>query len=90
MTGDAAWRQIAATDFGQMTYGLKPKPKPLQLHDGFESTAIGAGPARAQQGRKQKPGIIAVVGDQASKGQHSLQLSDGPAPIAVDSKPSLC
>jgi len=78
VTGDAAWRQIAATDFGQMTYGLKPKPKPLQLHDGFETTAIGAGPARAKQGRKQKPGIIAVVGNQASKGQRCLQLTDGP------------
>jgi hypothetical protein len=61
-----------------MTYGLKPKPKPLQLQDGFESTALGATPSRAKIGKKQKADIIAVVSEQPSKGQRCLQLTDGP------------
>ncbi len=78
VTGDAAWRQLASTDFGPMPYGLKPKPKPLQLSDGFESTPVGAPPSRAKRGRTQKAGVIAVVADHPSKGQHCLQLTDGP------------
>ena len=78
VTGDAAWRQLAATDFGTMIYGLKPKPTPLQLSDGFESTPIGATAARAKESKKQKAGLIAVVAGNPSKGQRCLQLTDGP------------
>lgn len=78
VTGDAAWRQLASTDFGPMAYGLKPKPQPLQLYDGFESTNLGAGPARAKRGKTQKASVIAVVADQPAQGQRCLQLTDGP------------
>lgn len=78
VTGDAAWKQLAAKDFGTMIYGIKPKPQPLQLSESFETTPVGAKAARAKQGKTQKDGIIAVVGDQAAKGQRSLQLTDGP------------
>jgi hypothetical protein len=78
VTGDEAWRKLAATYFGPMAYGLKLKPKPLQLQDGFESTPLGASAGRARGGRKQKPGIIAVVDANPSKGQRCLQLTDGP------------
>jgi hypothetical protein len=47
------------------------------LHDGFENTAVGAPPARARVSGK-KPGLIQVVATQPSKGQHCLQLTDGP------------
>lgn len=78
VTGDAAWRQLAATDFGKMVYGMKPKPQPLQFSDGFESSPIGAPPARSSDARKPKPDQIAVVGQGAAKGQRCLQLTDGP------------
>lgn len=77
VTGDTAWRQLAATDFGPMVYGLKPKPKPLQYSDGFEATEVGRPPARSSDSRKPKP-EIAVVATAPAKGQHCLQLTDGP------------
>jgi hypothetical protein len=75
--GDDAWRKLAATDFGPMKYGIKPKPMPLKLADGFEGTAIGAKPGRAQ-GVAKKGDFIRVVGEGASKGERCLQLTDGP------------
>ena len=77
VTGDAAWRQLAAEEFPPMKYGVKPKPLPLQLTEGFEGTAIGAKPSRMKASGK-KPGILTVVGDHPSKGRHCLQLTDGP------------
>jgi hypothetical protein len=77
VTGDTAWRQLGAEEFPPMKYGLKPKAPPLTLHDGFETTPLGAKPARAKTSTK-KPGAIQVVADQPSKGQHCLQLTDGP------------
>jgi len=76
-TGDAAWRQLAAEEFPPMKYGLKPKAPPLSLHDGFETTPLGAMPARAKSNAK-NAGIIKVVADQHSKGERCLQLTDGP------------
>ena len=78
VTGDAAWRQLAATDFGPMIYGLKPKAKPLQYNDGFEGTPVGGSPARSSDSRKPKPDQIAVVAAGAAQGQRCLQLTDGP------------
>lgn len=77
VTGDAPWRQLAAEEFPPMKYGLKPKAPPLELHDGFETTSLGAPPARARLSAK-KPGLIKVVADQHSKGERCLQLTDGP------------
>jgi hypothetical protein len=78
VTGDTAWRQLAATDFGTMTYGLKPKPKPLQFSDNFESSPVGAPPARSSDSRKPKNDRIAVVAMPNAKSQRALQLTDGP------------
>ncbi|HEY3902238.1 MAG TPA: right-handed parallel beta-helix repeat-containing protein [Chthoniobacter sp.] len=77
VTGDAAWRQLAAEEFPPMKYGLKPKAPPLSLHDGFETTPLGEKPARAKTTTK-NPGAIKVVADHPSKGQRCLQLTDGP------------
>lgn len=78
VTGDATWRQLAAEEFPPMKYGLKPKPLPMKLSEGFEGTPAGGKPSHgAHMGRKGAT-HIAVVADQASKGQHSLQLTDGP------------
>jgi len=77
VTGDAAWHQLAAEEFPPMKFGLKPKTPPLVLHDGFENTPLGAPPARARMTMK-KAGAIQVVATQPSKGQHCLQLTDGP------------
>ncbi len=77
VTGDAAWKQLAAEEFPPMKYGLKPKAPPLVIHDGFEKMPIGGMPTRART-INQKPGSIGVVADQHSKGEHSLQLTDGP------------
>ncbi len=77
VTGEDAWRKLAATDFGPMKYGIKPKPVPLKLADGFEGTALGAKPAQAQ-GVYEKGDIIRVVGEGASHGERCLQLTDGP------------
>ena len=48
VTGDAAWRQLAAEEFPPMKFGMKPKRSPLTLHDGFETTPFGEKPARAK------------------------------------------
>jgi hypothetical protein len=77
VTGDDAWRKLAATDFGPMKYGIKPKPMPLKLADGFEGTAVGGKPSQAQ-GVSKKGDFIRVVGEGASRGERCLQLTDGP------------
>lgn len=77
VTGDAKWRALGAEEFPPMKFGLKPKAPPLELHDGFEATALGGTPTRARFSTK-KPGLIKVVADQSSKGQRCLQLTDGP------------
>ncbi|MEO6739775.1 MAG: right-handed parallel beta-helix repeat-containing protein [Chthoniobacteraceae bacterium] len=77
VTGDDAWKKIAAREFGPMKYGIKPKAPAMNLAEGFEGTAIGGKPSRAQGHYKKGP-IIAVVGEGASKGARCLQLTDGP------------
>jgi len=77
VTGDDAWRKLAATDFGPMKYGIKPKAPPLKLTEGFEDTPVGGKPSQAQEHCK-RGDIIRVVGEGASKGAHCLQLTDGP------------
>jgi hypothetical protein len=77
VTGDAAWKKLAAVELPPMTFGMKPKAPPLTLHEGFENTPVGGKPSQAQ-GRYKKGPIIAVVGPGASKGARCLQLTDGP------------
>ncbi|MEA3209730.1 MAG: hypothetical protein QOE70_2787 [Chthoniobacter sp.] len=77
VTGEAAWRQLAAREFPPMKYGIKPKAPPLTLSDGFENTPLGAKPASARAHTKE-PGAISVVAQRPSKGARCLQLSDGP------------
>ncbi len=78
VTGDDAWKKKAATDFGPMKYGVKPKAPAMKLADGFEGTPIGGKPAQAQGVYKKKAGLMQVVGEGAAKGAHCLQLADGP------------
>ena len=77
VTGDAAWKAIAARPLPPMVYGAKPKAPPLKLTDGFEATAIGGKPTQAAGGYK-KGDIIRVVDAGAATGQRCLQLTDGP------------
>ena len=76
VTGDEAWRKLGARSFPPMKYGAKPKPVPLTLHDGFETTPLGAKPAARSSGKK--PEILTVVADRPSQGARCLQMSDGP------------
>jgi hypothetical protein len=78
VTGDAAWQKLAATDFGTMAYGLKPKAPPLDLEEGFETTPAGAKPSRAKISKALKPALITVTADHPSTGARCLQLTDGP------------
>ncbi len=75
VTGDDAWRKLAAKDFGPMKYGMKPKPLPLKLAEGFEGTPVGGKPSQTQ-GHYKKGDIIRIVGEGASKDSHCLQLTD--------------
>ena len=77
VTGDDAWRQLAARPFPPMKYGSKPKPPALTLHDGFENTPPGGKPANARQSVK-NPATLAIVADRPSKGARCLQFTDGP------------
>ncbi|MEK0448646.1 MAG: hypothetical protein RL088_914 [Verrucomicrobiota bacterium] len=77
VTGDAAWKALAARPLPPMVYGAKPKAPPLKLTDGFEGTAIGGKPTQASGGYK-KGDIIRVVGEGAATGARCLQLTDGP------------
>jgi hypothetical protein len=76
VTGDEAWRKLAARDFGPMRFGIKPKAPALKVADGFEGTAVGGKPSQAQ-GRYKKGPIIRVVGEGAAQGTRCLQLTDG-------------
>ena len=77
VTGDDAWRRLAARDFGPMKYGIKPRAMPLKLADGFEGTGVGAKPAQAQ-GVYKKGDFIRVIEGGASKGTRCVQLADSP------------
>ncbi|MDB6151887.1 MAG: hypothetical protein JWL90_340, partial [Chthoniobacteraceae bacterium] len=70
-----AWKALAAREFPAMKYGLKPTPPPLQLHDGFESSAIGGKPLQSWQGATVAIGVVAA---DPAKGAHCLELADSP------------
>jgi hypothetical protein len=78
VTGDAAWKALAAQQFPDMTFGEKPKAPPLALHDGFENTPPGAKPARAHVSDGGKAGAIAVSDDRPSHGARCLKITDEP------------
>ena len=77
VTGDDEWRQLAATPFPPMKYGMKPKAPPLKMHEGFENSPVGAKPSIARMGKNVGKTIV-VTQDQASSGVRSLMLTDGP------------
>jgi hypothetical protein len=76
VTGDAAWRTLAAREMPPMVYGTKPKPPPLALHDGFEQTPVGGTPMQARLYRSAQ--TLGVVASGAWAGRHCLELRDGP------------
>ena len=77
VTGDDAWRQLAAMPFPPMKYGMKPTAPPLKLHEGFENLPAGAKPTIARMSKNVGKTIV-VAQDQASAGERSLLLTDGP------------
>jgi len=77
VTGTAEWKQLAATPFPPMKYGMKPKAQPLELTEDFETTAVGAKPHRAKLSKTLGKELVVVQG-QATKGAQSLLLTDGP------------
>ncbi|MGB8167286.1 MAG: right-handed parallel beta-helix repeat-containing protein [Chthoniobacteraceae bacterium] len=77
VTGSNEWKQLAATQFPPMKYGMKPKAPPLKLNEGFENSPVGAKPSIARMSKNVGKTIV-VTGDQASAGARSLLLTDGP------------
>ncbi len=78
VTGDDAWRKMAAREFPPMKYGIKPKAPAMKLTEGFESTPVGGKPMQAQGLYKKDPKMVLVVGEGSSHGARCLQLADGP------------
>lgn len=75
--GSTEWRQLAATQFPPMKYGLKPRPQPLTLRESFEHTGLGSRPRILRAG-KALTTELAVTQHHAAEGRHSLQFTDGP------------
>jgi hypothetical protein len=77
VTGDEAWRKLASVEYPPVTFSTKPKPRPLTLHEDFETTPLGAKPAHGARVSKTLNGIMAVV-QGGSKGERCLELRDAP------------
>jgi hypothetical protein len=77
VTGDDAWRKLAAVEYPPVTYGVKPTPRPLTLYENFEKTPLGSGPKNGARVSK-RPGVELVVVKGGSKSGRSLELRDGP------------
>ncbi len=75
--GEEAWRNLAATAYPPVTFPEKPKPRPLTLREGFETTALGAKPANGARVSKTIDGIMGVAAG-GSKGERGLELRDAP------------
>jgi hypothetical protein len=74
VTGDDAWRRLAAEEFPPMNTAGKPKVS-FRLKDGFESTPVGGKPAKASMGASLP---IAVSAEQPSQGERCLEIVDSP------------
>jgi len=75
--GSNEWKQLAATQFPPMKYGLKPKPQPLTLTEGFELSPLGKKPTIGRMSKDVGLEMV-VTKDHAAKGERSLHLTDGP------------
>jgi len=75
--GGGAWKQLAAEYYPPVVFTTKPKPRPLALREGFETTPVGGRPGRPAHISTKLNGIIGVV-EGGSAGKRSLQLSDSP------------
>lgn len=75
--GDDAWKKLAAKSYPPVTFAEKPKPRPLTLREGFETTPLGAKPANGARVSKKLSGIMAVVRG-GSAGERCLELRDAP------------
>lgn len=79
VTGDAAWKRLAAArTYPPMTFGEKPKAPPMNLHEGFEFTAAGQKPRLAKLPKGENVGKIVVTNDRPKSGANCLQITDGP------------
>lgn len=78
VTGDAAWKELAAKPLPDMTFGEKPQAPPLSIIEGFDNLPPGAHPPRAHVSEGGKKGAIAVSDERPSKGAHCLKITDGP------------
>ncbi|MEQ1859165.1 MAG: right-handed parallel beta-helix repeat-containing protein [Chthoniobacteraceae bacterium] len=77
VTGDDAWRKLAAVEYPPVVFSAKPKPRPLRLHDDFETTPLDAKPGHGARLSNQLGPVLAVVNG-GSKGERALELRDGP------------
>jgi hypothetical protein len=75
--GDEAWKKLAAIEYPAVIYSTKPKPRPLALREGFETTPLGAKPEHGARATKTLNGAMAVVKG-GSKGERALELRDSP------------
>lgn len=78
VTGDAAWKALAAQPLPDMTFGEKPQAPPLSVREGFENIVSGGKPPFAHLSDGGKKGAIAVSDERPSKGAHCLKITDGP------------
>jgi hypothetical protein len=76
--GDAAWREEARTIKHPPTV-LPPAPqppKPREVEDGFENSAVGSRPEGAHVSGEEQGAAIRVSDDNAAAGRHSLKVAD--------------
>ncbi len=78
VSGDDAWKRLAAAPLPEMTFGAKPQAPPLSLRDGFENGVLGKKPSIAHVSEGEKAGAIAVSDERPSKGARCLKITDGP------------
>jgi len=78
--GDPDWVRTASTlSFAEVEFAPPPPPlPPLTLHDGFETTLVGARPAMAEVHTEHGGDAIEVTDKRAAGGAHALEVRDAP------------
>jgi len=76
VTGDDAWKKLAAIEYPPVVFPEKPKPRPFSLHEDFETTPLGAKPEHGARANRAH-GTMSVVKN-SSKGERGLEMRDGP------------
>lgn len=77
VTGDEAWRNLAAAELPAMVFPKKREAPPLSVEEGFESVEPGGRPLQLRIPNP-APELAAVTSAEHSHGKQCLQLSDGP------------